>query len=157
MTVYGWNERGFRFKNSWGPMTDNNLYDNGMAFFPYEYTRHIIEAYYAWGMKVWDRNIATGVCTLRPDLGFGHFRAHEKDVKILQEVTEANVQNLLSELKYIKNSVQFITLSKIADADRESVKNTLTLAFDKVDEWPAVQYASELTSNEGTIVFYSRR
>jgi len=157
VTVYDWNEDGLRFKNSWGPMADNNLYNNGMATFPYEYTDYIIEAYCAWGMAVWDRDIATGVCTLRPDLGFGHFRVSEQRVKIPQEVTKANVQNLLSELKYIKKSVQLITLSKIADADRESVKNTLILAFDNEDEWPAVQYASELNCSKKKIVFYDRR
>ena len=139
VTVYGWNKHGFRFKNSWGPMTGNNLYNNGKAIFPYEYTHLIDEAYYAIGIEVKDRNIVTEECTVRPDLGFGHFQAYAKEVKITQEVTKANVQNLLSELKYIKNSVQYITLSKIAVADRQSVKNTLILAFGNVDEWPGLK------------------
>ena len=142
VTVYGWNKHGFRFKNSWGPMTGNNLYNNGKAIFPYQYTDNIFEAYCAMGIQVLIFDKATGFTTLRPDLGFGHFRANEKEVKIPQEVTKANVQNLLSELKYIKNSVQSITLSKIADADRESVKKTVIETFSNRDEWPGLKYVA---------------
>jgi len=150
VAIYGYNEYGFLFKNSYGEINDQN-YTDGMATLVYKYTDNILEAYYATSFKVFECDESNGIWTERSYFGFSPIREHvQHGTKITEEVTRSNVQDLIKALEYVRTSIKDITLNINVD---ESVKETLIEEFSNEVKWPGMQYASAPQKK----VFYARK